>query len=605
MLAALALAPCALLLAFYLRRVRSAPEPWTRVVACTAAGAGAFAVVVLLSRLRDALPALPPALESFVVVGPLEETVKLAAILVAAGAASRWERVTSGLIYGAAVGVGFAAVENVVYVQQFGAGTAVLRALTAVPGHTLHTAIVGVQLGTLHRAGPGDGRRAVAWGLLLAAGAHGTYDALLHLGAPWSTAAVLVLAVEAVVVLALFRRALEDDLARLTDALRRVSILADAPASVLRELASDSVRSIVRRGALIVRQGGPGDTMFLILRGRLSVVTDGVEVAQLGPGDVMGEGALLRGDERSADVRAVADGVLLRVDRDALYKAVAAVPELASRILAKARERSGSNPGPLGTTGDFRKVASDHVELTLHAEHRVARRVRLVPLLREVPAETVREIAEDCLVLRRGPSLRLVGQGRAPIGLALVFEGEVEVLRDGAVVATLVEGDYFGEAGLLTGWPALATVRTRTPVELGLVAWSDFAEHVGAHPEIGRRLLASLDARADDLRERRAGPATRPGVVLRALEAVQRRVGLGAPAPATPGGRALAEALPDLAAFPAVTADALADLLGSTPAEALDVDAILAAPERLESALAKSPDLLRFLARRAVAPTGS
>ncbi len=178
----LALAPCVLLLAYYLRQVQSAPEPWPRVALCCAAGGLSFGVVFWPQVALVSL-GIGHIAEAFIAFGLLEEVVKLLAVLVAATAPRHWDRTSSGLVYGVAVGLGFAGVENVAYVlnDPGGAlGTATLRAVTAVPGHALHSALVGVQLGRIHRGGSSaEHRKALLIGLFIAVVAHGLYDYLL------------------------------------------------------------------------------------------------------------------------------------------------------------------------------------------------------------------------------------------------------------------------------------------------------------------------------------------------------------------------------------------------------------------------------------------
>ncbi len=55
----------------------------------------------------------------------------------------------------------------------------------------------------------------------------------------------------------------------------------------------------------LVEQGQLGQELFLLLDGVLSVVVDGQEVAEIGPGAVLGERALLEGGKRTSTLRAV------------------------------------------------------------------------------------------------------------------------------------------------------------------------------------------------------------------------------------------------------------------------------------------------------------
>jgi CRP-like cAMP-binding protein len=79
----------------------------------------------------------------------------------------------------------------------------------------------------------------------------------------------------------------------------------------------------VKEGGVLVRQGDPGDELFLLLDGVLVVDVDGEPVAELGPGAVLGERAVLEEGARTSTLRAltkcrVAAVPADRIDREAL-----------------------------------------------------------------------------------------------------------------------------------------------------------------------------------------------------------------------------------------------------------------------------------------------
>jgi len=79
----------------------------------------------------------------------------------------------------------------------------------------------------------------------------------------------------------------------------------------------------VKAGATLVEQGEPGDTLFLLLDGVLSVEVDGLPVAEVGPGALLGERAVLEHGRRTSTLRAVtpvkvAVAAADKVDRAAL-----------------------------------------------------------------------------------------------------------------------------------------------------------------------------------------------------------------------------------------------------------------------------------------------
>jgi hypothetical protein len=61
----------------------------------------------------------------------------------------------------------------------------------------------------------------------------------------------------------------------------------------------------LKQSSTLVDQGTYGDEMYVLLDGVLSVEVDGAAVAQVGPGAVLGERALLEGGQRTATLRAV------------------------------------------------------------------------------------------------------------------------------------------------------------------------------------------------------------------------------------------------------------------------------------------------------------
>ena len=63
-------------------------------------------------------------------------------------------------------------------------------------------------------------------------------------------------------------------------------------------------RRTLETGETLVEQGAPGDELYLVLDGVLVVEIDGEEVAEIGPGAIVGERALLEGGTRTATLRA-------------------------------------------------------------------------------------------------------------------------------------------------------------------------------------------------------------------------------------------------------------------------------------------------------------
>jgi MFS family permease len=107
---------------------------------------------------------------------------------------------------------------------------------------------------------------------------------------------------------------------------------------IFRPLAEGTIEQLARAlvpvaaapGEAVVRQGEPGDRVYLVVSGELAVDVDGRPGGRLGQGDVFGEIALLRDVPRTATVQAETAGELLTLARDEFLSAVTGHPTSAA-----------------------------------------------------------------------------------------------------------------------------------------------------------------------------------------------------------------------------------------------------------------------------------
>src|SRR5690606_26901714 len=124
--------------------------------------------------------------------------------------------------------------------------------------------------------------------------------------------------------------------------LRGAELFRDQPAEVIDALASGLRAREWGAGERVVKEGAPGDTFYVVARGRLSVsIGPGAQVVgHLNPGDCFGEASLLTDAPRSANVDALEDVVLFEIDRPLFRRILVAQPTLAKQLseLLAARE---------------------------------------------------------------------------------------------------------------------------------------------------------------------------------------------------------------------------------------------------------------------------
>ena len=104
------------------------------------------------------------------------------------------------------------------------------------------------------------------------------------------------------------------------DALLSSPFFQSMRAEEIDEIIAFAIERRFPRGATLFNKGDPGTSMMAVLAGRCragNVSADGKEVTLnvMGPGDILGEIALLDGKPRSADVIAIEDTTVMVVER--------------------------------------------------------------------------------------------------------------------------------------------------------------------------------------------------------------------------------------------------------------------------------------------------
>jgi MFS family permease len=92
----------------------------------------------------------------------------------------------------------------------------------------------------------------------------------------------------------------------------------------LERIARGLTPTTVERGTILMREGEPGSSAYLVADGSLDVSVEGKPLATLGRSDLVGEIALVRGGRRTATVVAHSDARLYELDGDTFLEALGA-----------------------------------------------------------------------------------------------------------------------------------------------------------------------------------------------------------------------------------------------------------------------------------------
>jgi len=118
-----------------------------------------------------------------------------------------------------------------------------------------------------------------------------------------------------------------------------VPLFAACSGSDLRLLARHATLVEVPEGTALVEQGGKGDAFFILLNGRATVERDGSEVDRIGPGDHVGELALLDPAPRNATVRTLEPAIVAVLAAPAFRALLRETDGFAERLLASLARR--------------------------------------------------------------------------------------------------------------------------------------------------------------------------------------------------------------------------------------------------------------------------
>lgn len=185
----ISLAPVAIIAFYVWFRDKYEREPFRGVLLAMLAGALTVLPVVpvenLISYAGKPLEGLAGAAwHAFAVAGFTEEVFKYLVLILLIWKSPEFNDKYDGIVYATFVSLGFAGVENVMYVMQSGYSTGILRALTAVPAHAIFGITMGFYFG-MARFYPQKRNALLFRAFWMPFLLHGIYDFILMTGIEW------------------------------------------------------------------------------------------------------------------------------------------------------------------------------------------------------------------------------------------------------------------------------------------------------------------------------------------------------------------------------------------------------------------------------------
>ncbi len=207
--------------------------------------------------------------------------------------------------------------------------------------------------------------------------------------------------------------------------LRNTLLFKGLPEPELARLAAAMAYVEVPPGTTLIREGDHGDTLFIVYDGTVAVLKENAvgepePVATLGAGDVFGEIALLENTPRTASVHSRTRAALLTLQQKDFERLVVAA------------------------------LGAETVKTTIQVTAFLKRH----SLFAGWPDRALTELAHEFITAGFRAGDVLVRAGEPMAVFHLLYEGRVEVRRQGVAGTELGPGEFFGESGLLRGTPA-------------------------------------------------------------------------------------------------------------------------------------------------------
>jgi CRP-like cAMP-binding protein/sugar phosphate isomerase/epimerase len=260
--------------------------------------------------------------------------------------------------------------------------------------------------------------------------------------------------------------------------------------------------TIYEKGDIICEQNSPGQEMYYIKEGGVTVHIEDSLVAILGPGEIFGEISLFYNIKRSATIKAVKGktkvGVLSRKALENLFKKS---EPYASDLIYRLYNIL---PDRLRNLNDKYKTAIRTLHLIFEGDEKELpdldylqedfsqKKVDFFPTLSQIEAKKlygeVKSFDAGQLIFAEGDK----GEGAY-----FIMEGEVKVVALSAnseeiLLGKLQQGEIAGEMALIDDKPRSATVIALTPCKMAFISKKAFFELTEARSELGLRLMGFI-----------------------------------------------------------------------------------------------------------------
>lgn len=118
--------------------------------------------------------------------------------------------------------------------------------------------------------------------------------------------------------------------------------------------------------------------------------------------------------------------------------------------------------------------------------------LKQVEIFAHVPASVMEEIGKRITISSFQPEEAIISKGDKGNSMYIIFSGEVKVHDKEFVVATMRDGNFFGEFSLLDDEPRSLSVSAIVPTITGMIGQEDFFTLQSKYPEVTRDIIKAM-----------------------------------------------------------------------------------------------------------------
>jgi signal-transduction protein with cAMP-binding, CBS, and nucleotidyltransferase domain len=222
----------------------------------------------------------------------------------------------------------------------------------------------------------------------------------------------------------------EEQADTLTQLFSKHRLFTSIPKESCEKLVDEAAFLRIEKNTKLIRQGEKNTNLYFIAKGHIRVVSDGITLAELKQGDIVGEVSASGLSLPVADVIADDRVSLFAVSLEQINALAEAYPEFGVRLCRYAKTRRAE------------LATRSRIEMAPEPIYKFISKHQLFKLL---PSHLRHHLADECKVYMLEKKGLLIRQGEFNSNLYLIANGFIHVVMDGQHLASLGGGDIVGE----------------------------------------------------------------------------------------------------------------------------------------------------------------